>query len=263
MLYGYEKPLMQRALRVVKDAVRYIRFQSPDCRGMYGSFEEALQDIPRGGKVGYDHQEVASYYLKIQKETLSLSDYPMLYHLSQIMQNASTELTVLDFGGNIGVHYKRVSKHLDAKWLQWVVCDVASITRVGRIACANIGNLSFINEISEFNRSKLDILIASGSVQYIRSPDFLILSLKQRNVCPRHILFNAVAVSENPQFVTIQNGGPVYYPEYIFQREQFIESVTNVGYHLVDHWDCENDYEIPFYPGRVIKSEGFYFVQYV
>ena len=63
------------------------------------------------------------------------------------------------------------------------------------------------------------------------------------------------------RFVTLQNGGLVYYPQYVFNHEEFIRAIAGEGYELVDFWDDNVDScIIPFHPEKSIKAyKGLYF----
>ena len=46
-------------------------------------------------KVGYNHAEVAQHYLSQLDLTISVSDYPILFHLLQIEKDTEKPLTIL------------------------------------------------------------------------------------------------------------------------------------------------------------------------
>ena len=60
---NYTSDLPRAMLRLILDTYRYVRFQSPECRGVYRSFEQAEAAAPRGKKIGYNHEELAKGYL--------------------------------------------------------------------------------------------------------------------------------------------------------------------------------------------------------
>lgn len=78
---------------------------------------------------------------------------------------------------------------------------------------------------------------------------------------PNHLLINRLPLYDGKQFVSLQNGGKVFYPQFIFNRKQFIDSLTDIGYKLVDIWEDRVDScIIPFYPEYSVPVYyGLYF----
>ena len=122
--------------------------------------------------------------------------------------------------------------------------------------------MSFVNDIAEVKEPRVEILLASGSLQYLASPD-LLEKLIDKNIRPTHILINQLPVYDGQRFVTLQNGGLVYYPQYVFNHEEFIEAIARLGYELIDFWDdIANSCVIPFHPEKSIYAyKGFYFCE--
>jgi putative methyltransferase (TIGR04325 family) len=104
-------------------------------------------------------------------------------------------------------------------------------------------------------------LLASGSMQYLASPDVLLGKMADQGVRPAHVLINRLPLYDGPRFVTLQNGGLVYYPQYVFNREMFISSIENLDYGLVDAWpDTADSCIIPFHAARSVRAyTGLYF----
>src|SRR5436309_1570810 len=96
--------MLRAILRLARDAYRYAAFPRGQFRGVYEDFQQAEAAVPRGGKLGYNHAELAREYDAKINLGLDASDYPVLFHLDHILREY---MTVLDFGGNIGVHFLR------------------------------------------------------------------------------------------------------------------------------------------------------------
>lgn len=250
--------LMKRAKRLVKDAYRYTAFRCPHSRGVFSTFEEARASAPRGGSVGYDNADLAREYKNKLVLTLRSFDYPVLFHLDRILRDISGPCTILDFGGNIGVHYLRLQKYLDLQNVTWIVCDVPAMVKAGRDVCADIPNIRFVDDLAELKDAHVDVVLVIGSMQYVESLDVL-APILERTSRPRHILIDQVSLYEGQRFVTLQNGGLVYYPEFIFNRVEYINDFTERRYSLIDFWDCDENYTIPFHPERTTSSYGIYF----
>ncbi len=101
------------------------------------------------------------------------------------------------------------------------MCDVPEITKVGSETCAVMPNVSFVSDVAELKEHQLDILLVSGSLQYITSPDVLLQKIMGKGLRPAHILLNRLPLYDGHRFVTLQNGGLVYYAQYVFNREEY------------------------------------------
>jgi len=215
-------------------------------RGVYGSFEEAIADAPKTKPLGYDNESLASWYVNNLETEIQENDYPVLFWLNDLLGD---DTTVFDFGGNVGTHYFQYKKYLRyGNSLKWIVCDLPQIVKVGRDN-NNEPNLLFTEIFLEANR--IDILLASGSIQYIEKFAEMIGSLEQK---PTHLLLNRLPLYNGEQFVTLQNGGEVFYPQYVFNKGDFISSLEKIGYEVKDQWkDLSGGCFIPFNPKKSLK----------
>lgn len=250
--------MLRASAILARDAYRFVAFRFSHFRGVYKNFRQAETVASRTTRIGYNHADLARQYQADLDLNLDNSDYPVLYHLDRVLTD---NCTVLDFGGNVGIHYLRYRKYLGLDNVRWVVCDVPEITKVGQQTCAGISNIAFVNDIDELNEPKIDIFLASDSLQYIESHDLLLPRLIDKGVRPRHILIDQLPLYDGRRFVTLQNGGLVHYPQYVFNREEYVLGVTNLGYELLDSWDCRNfSCIVPFHADRSVRAySGLYF----
>jgi putative methyltransferase (TIGR04325 family) len=258
--HGRVKRFTRAAARLAKDTYNYLTFprRPSQFRGVFENFEQAEAAIPRGGKLGYNYQELAQQYRANLDLRLESFDYPILFHLERIVAQCHT---VLDFGGNIGIHYLRYRRYLNLETIKWIVLDFPAIAAVGRETCANLSGIEFINDIAELKEPRIDVLLASGSMQYVASPNDLLQQIIDRSSQPKHILINQLPLYDGPLFVTLQNGGLVYYPQYVFNRKEYIGTITSLGYNLIDSWpDTEDRCIIPFNRDKSLETyTGLYF----
>lgn len=225
-------------------------------RGVYGSFEEAIQAAPKSLPVGFDNRTAATFLIQDDWKVLP-SDYPVMFWLSRVLPESKL---LFDFGGYVGISYYSYEKYLRySEELDWKVSDVPEVTRAGVELAARKGrgNLSFTNDFEDCDGA--DILLACGSLQYVETPLPWLLANVARK--PKHIILNKMPLHESPTFVTLQNIGPAVCPYYIFNRGGFIQSVCNSGYELVDAWEnAEFGARIPFHPERSVERfSGLYF----
>jgi putative methyltransferase (TIGR04325 family) len=233
--------------------------------GVYQTFQEAIQTAPKTKNVGYNNPDLAHEYQQMLLEenwensgrVIAQHDYPILFWLNSIFEQYEIH-SIFDFGGNVGVHFYSYKKYLKyPSQLKWKVCEVPEIAAVGaEIAVQQkINNLYFTSDFKDVDGQ--DIFIGSGSIQYIESL-FQILSVSRK---PRHLLINRLPLYNGSKFVTLQNGGQVFYPQYVFNKNSFIQELENIEYELIDIWENPGDScIIPFHLDKAVNHySGLYF----
>ncbi len=231
--------------------------------GVFATFAEAIESAPKTKKIGYDNPKLAAEYGQMLEDddwegsgrVIANYDYPVLFWLSQIVKPNSQ---VFDFGGNVGVHFYAYQKYFAfPQDMRWQVCEVAEIVKIGDAIAHKRGikNLSFTSEFADICGK--DIFLASGSIQYVQNLAQDLLKINQ----PQHLLINRLPLYDGPQFVTLQNGGQVFYPQYVFNKAKFISDLQEIGYKLIDIWEDRHDHcLIPSHPE---KSLPFYYGLYL
>lgn len=230
-------------------------------RGVFETFEQAIQSAPKSKFIGYNSPDLAEEYISDPEsfEVIRAYDYPMLFWLKHIFNETTEDISIFDFGGNVGIHFYAYQKYINyPKNLKWTVFEVAEIVKAGK-KLAKVKspiNLNFTD--TEKVAEGKDIFIASGSIQYVESLSTLLTSLTQK---PRFLLLNRLPLYDGKQFVTLQNGGKVFYPQYVFNYSDFVSSLKEIGYDLIDAWEDNLDScIIPFHPEKSIRFyHGFYF----
>jgi putative methyltransferase (TIGR04325 family) len=234
---------------------KYERQFAGDCygcfRGVYETFEEAIRAAPKTKSIGYDNPELAQEYQHSAEfeTTVQAYDYPVLFWLNSIFNINQDTLSIFDFGGNVGLHFYAYEKYLKyPSNLKWIVCELPAIVEAGKELAEKrcSSDLVFTEKFEE--ASGKDVFLASGSGQYVED---LSLSLSSLSEKPKHLLLNILPLYEGAKFVTLQNGGNVFYPSYVFNKFEFINSLNNIGYEMVDIWeDMFSHCIIPFHPEK-------------
>ena len=226
--------------------------------GVFESFDRARSAAPKTKPIGYNDAELAQEYRRMLEQNawenshliIRSYDYPVLFWLKSIFSEGCTR--VIDFGGNIGVHYYSYSQYLEfPKNLGWTICEVPEIAKVGEEISIQRAtkNLFFTSNTDSFNDR--DILIASGSIQYVEDIASTLDRCEQK---PKHLLINRLPLYDGERFVTLQNGGNVFYPQFIFNKTEFVQSIEQIGYETIDIWEDRHDScYIPFHQGRSLS----------
>jgi putative methyltransferase (TIGR04325 family) len=250
---------IRRLIRLARDVERYVAFPTSygAFRGVYQSFEEAIADAPASKPIGYDQPGLAQEYVATLSRTVEPYDYPMIFWLSRILKE---DLHVFDFGGNVGTHFYAYASYLKFPYgLSWTVCDVPAIVAAGQELAARTHEsaIRFTTTLSE--ASGCEVFMASGSAQYLEKPTLQML-LSELQKPPTDLLINRLPLYDGESFVTLQNGGPAFYPQWVFNRKQYISDLERLDFELVDTWeDCIDSCWIPFHPGKSLRRyRGLY-----
>ncbi len=226
-------------------------------RGVFRSFDEARTSAPKSRGVGFDLPAFGHEF----RERLSRVypyDYPVLFWLRAIL---APDVRVLDYGGHVGVHFYAYRKYLEyPPGLRWCVCDVPAVAAAGRALARERGEsdaLTFTTDVRDADAH--DVLIAAGSLQYVEKPG-IAEALRSLARPPEHLLLNKLPLYDGDAFVTLQNAGPSFVPQHVFNREAFVGDLRAAGYELVDAWeDRVHSCRVPFEPHReVAQYSGLY-----
>jgi putative methyltransferase (TIGR04325 family) len=251
---------LDQSLIFLRSILGYLRFPTQSgyarYRGIFETPEQAIAAAPKNRKIGYNHDDLAQEYRDQLAASIGFYDYPMLFWLQRLLQPGSI---LFDFGGNIGTHFYTYEKYLAYPTdLQWMVCELPAIVAAGEalLQQKQRSQLRFTSQFEDADGA--EIFIASGSVQYV---EFLAASLAKLQRKPTHILLSRFPLCEGKAFVTLQNGGLVFYPVYVFNKQDFVDSILALGYELVDQWrDPGEPCAVPFHPEfKSLMFHGLYF----
>ena len=222
--------------------------------GVYQSFNEARSALPDNIYSSYSLDN--DWYLT-RYQQLEILDYPVLYWLRELI---TPKCRLLDFGGHAGITYYKYSSYLHyPEDLEWVVCELPEVVKLGERLKAELcgKHLSFVTSLD--NQDKVDIFHTAGCIQYVEAPvSDLLASLE---LLPPHLILTKVPLYEMETRVTLQNTGDSIDPCWLFNRDEFIASINKLGYRLHDSWACPGrSINIPFHAEyNVVQMSGLYF----
>lgn len=208
---------------------------------IYPDYEAALRHCGDG----YDDRELAEVTLKKTLAILS-SDLKLALHppnseatLTAVSLIPGKELRVLDFGGSFGPHYFLAKQCLPRRY-RWAVVETGVIAELG--AQIESDELKFFTSIEAARAwlGEIDLVHASGSIQYMPQPKAVLAALVRLNA--PYLAITRTAVAEGRECVTIQvsllsGNGPVgglppgvedrllRHPRVFMARDDFIATV--------------------------------------
>jgi putative methyltransferase (TIGR04325 family) len=246
----------ERILRSVQRRILDRLYPGNSFLGVYKDFAEAARAAPRVKPLGYDLAGSEGWYQHKLTDVL-LEDYPVLFWLRSAFLDSGS---LFEIGGHIGEAFYAFARVLSyPPELLWTIFDVPTINAKGAALARERGktNLRFVQRTDQVDGA--DIIFAAGALQYIDSPT-LAETVSSFRIKPKHILLNSTPVYDGPACVTLQNIGRVYCPYRIFNRQELIKSLDDIGYSLIDAWKKERAFRIRWHPERSFDHySGFYF----
>lgn len=239
---------------------------SASCRGVFPSFAAAEKAIPTSTFSGYDQcYKQSKFYATSRDQNLENMaiinqinkpiDYPVLVWLREAFTDGST---VFDLGGNTGYGYYSYRKMIPyPATLKWTVCDLPEVVEAGKeiLEVVDSPGLAYTTKLEDAEGS--DIFITCGTLQYLEPS--LAEILGNLKVKPRHLIIHHVPLYEGREYCTHQNLMPAYVPYKIQNHSQFLASLSEFGYEIIDDWEVTRTCRIPFHPERFVRAYyGFY-----
>jgi putative methyltransferase (TIGR04325 family) len=222
---------------------------------VYSSYEEAERACTALKRAAY---ELFNGPQVIGEPThLRKRDYPILHWLGSCLNEDSR---ILNLGGNAGVEYFTYRQFLRfPPGLRWLVWELPHAVEFGEHLARAIDapGLAFTTRLEDGNGA--DIVVTCGANHYFEQD--LATCLKRLASLPPRLLINRIPLYEGDTFYTIQSTFGSAIPYRIQNRQEFVKSLTDIGYRMVDCWYDERELVIPFHPARNVHGfYGFYFV---
>jgi putative methyltransferase (TIGR04325 family) len=255
-----------RALPVVRQAMEWRKLRYFRSRqgygahwGRFGSFAEARSWLPPSPEFELD--EHADHYEEERTRRVYAFDYPVIFWLRHALESGAR--SIYDIGGSVGVHYYSYAKYLPhMEQIDWLVSDLPRVAERGRGLARqrNAKGLTFVDRLDATPVDR-DIWMAAGVLEFLESQPFagLIEAAAKR---PKHILLNKLPLHDGPEFVSTQNiGQGCFVPHHVYNRQQFVQRVEDLGYELVDSWETpERSFLVPGRPDLSFDAySGLYF----
>jgi putative methyltransferase (TIGR04325 family) len=248
---------------------RFQTAQGAGClSGVYGSFAEAAAHAPPGTPVGYQNADpdAAAALYQERLDRLKPIDYPALFWVREALRTSPPARRLFDLGGHVGMLYYASQKYLtgdgagaaDAAPLRWTVCDVPAVVREGEAIARARGAASLDFTTDRRDLDGADVLLASGSLQYIEEPlPDLLASLARP---PRHLVINQTPTHAEREFYTLQNIGVAICAYRIAARGGLSAALARLGYETVDYWeDPTRHTPVPYHPeASPVAYSGYY-----
>jgi putative methyltransferase (TIGR04325 family) len=221
-------------------------------RGRYKTWVEAKShagayDAPQIlAKVLAGALAVKTGHAAFERDSFTFSKHelngPLISALGYVAGSTDGNLRVLDFGGSLGSSYWQSRPYLSPKIsLAWDVVEQPNFIAAGRQHFSDTP-LRFFNTIQEAEAVlPHDVLVASGVIQYLENPDWLLDQAKGSS-CPFVILTRTPIQETGSDYVAIQHVPPslyqATYPVWLFDRQTMLHRL-NDHYELIFDLDLQ------------------------
>ncbi len=227
-------------LLVLKRFYRFFKFY----RGPFFSWDSAINK-----SMGYDNDKILNHiYLSakkakkkglIEKDGFLKKNFEINSILTKIINKHKKNLNILDFGGGFGTlyfQYKKLNQNFN-----WFIIEQKKVCNLASSFLNNEKKLSYHSDFQFLKNKKIDIVILSSSIQYVK--DYRSILKKIKNLKPSYIIFlktplnrwllNFLFVQKIPQNVyegsypswifTIKSLNKILFPNYKLKHKKKVE----------------------------------------
>ncbi len=191
----------------------------------------------------------------LKKNTISIN---RLHLILDLMNKKKRKLNIIDFGGSLASMYFKIKNIIDLKNKnKWNIVEQKIFAKEGNKTFKN-QNLFFFDNINKIKDKKIDLIILSGTLQYVEQPKHVLKKILNRK--PEIILIERTPVSINKKQndIFVQQREDYSYPSWHFS-ENFIKNFFKINnYDLVDKFSSEFDHNL-FVKNQEIRFENYIF----
>lgn len=250
-----------RALKHRDEPVERISFS-----GTYASFEEALAAAGVTGDSSYQQQTILDATLewtldlaresKRPERVISTRAIRLLAAIEMALRDHENgTLHVVDFGGALGGHYVELRPYLPAG-VDWEVVELPLTARVGRDTFGS-HELRFSERTEDLSPGPIDIVLASSSLHYTRSPWESLRSLLALE--PNWLLIDRQPLIADGERLTVQTVPPTIYdaryPAWFLSERRLRKALT--GWTPALHWYLPEEQAV--LDDTLVPYQGFLF----
>lgn len=223
--------------------------------GIYRNF----QDLPVKG-MGYSAdlltQESLSYTRKTLEDSKILDSLPadttgerfFLPLLVAMMSHSYDQVSILDFGGGLGIDYIHMKKAVLAEKLdiQYHIVENPSVCKAGSLLFENDSHIHFYVSLPT-DLMKVHIVYICSTLQYIADYTSLLKQLSQYE--PEYFLFVKLSAGTIPTYATSQkNLGDNGIPYWFINLREIETIMLDNGYSLTYKTTLEREYDQSNFP---------------
>jgi len=258
------KPLLQRVINFLLRKINFYQ-KAISFIGPIDNWKVALENSK-----GYDNNIILKNVLKntlIAKNNLFFFErdgyllrknsisHNQLHLIMNIVNIKNRGLNIVDFGGSLASNYFKTRDIIDQKHKnKWHVIEQKNFVDLGNKILKS-KNLNFYNSINNIKNKKIDLIIFSGSLQYLENPTEVFEEVLKFN--PEFILIERLPImnKQSKNEIYIQKKGKYSYPVWHFTKKH-LQLLLKYKYRLVENLSSEFDHDL-YFRNRKIKFCGY------
>jgi len=188
----------------------------------------------------------------LKKNAISHNQLHLIVNITKIKNRS---LNIIDFGGALASNYFKIKDIIDQKYKnKWHVIEQKNFVNLGN-KNLKTKNLNFYNSINHIKNKKIDLVIFSGALQYLKDPSVIFEEVLRFN--PEYILIERLPIMSNQSKneIYIQKKGKYSYPVWHFANN-YLKFLFKEKYELIENLSSEFDNDF-YFKNRKIKFCGY------
>ena len=233
-------------------------------KGSFYNWNEALKN-----STGYNSnlifdKTINSFKKVIEKKAkyerdsfLFYKDNPDKFLISLIKRlYKKKKINICDFGGSLGSLYYQNIKYLNKKRFTWNIVEQKKYVSYAKKNNLINDNLKFFYRIDDVFKKKIDLVIISSVLQYLKFPEKIINKIAKNKIKNLIILRTPLHTEDDKIMIQIvpKNIYPASYPIRIFNRKKFLKKLFLNNYKIKKEIKTLEEIDN-------VKYFGFYFVR--
>ena len=207
--------------------------------GVYQTYSDASKEVNKYSNIflgdsWYQHQK--NMLIKVLSDSMPRVA-PLL--MPYICGLDTKRLSIIDFGGGIGLDYYRITQHTK--------CVIDNYTVIENEALVNLLTSDkqgdeILKFFSDFPIKKYDIFYSVNSIHYLVDPLDSLINIIQ-NTQPSSVILGGVLLSTLDQFFTNQFRGNLAATVCFIELNQLVTQLKKLGYDLIYNIKTINSYD--------------------
>lgn len=209
-----------------------------DSRGWKNIIYKTQEEIPHNAGT-YNNTKWAQKQLnriKNYKEELDLLKNRNSLLINYVNSLDKKDVTIVDFGGGLGLSYIALMESLDLK-LNYYVIEVPKICEAGNGYFKNNDSIKFNTEIPK-NITNVDIVYIRTSLQYTKDWKECLSTLSNLN--PKYFILSHVSAGDVPTYLTLQLWADQEIPYWFLNKDELKDIMLENDYNVIYDKDCFN-----------------------
>ena len=155
----------------------------------------------------------------------------LLPFMAAVIAGELGKVTILDFGGGLGLDYLRVISAIpDSHSVRCHIVENSSICEAGERIFADDSRVEFHTSIPE-DLQTVNIVHLGSSLHYIN--DWRAAVQKLTDYRPQYVLFTDLIAGDIPTYVTGQNYYGSTIPCWFFNIDEIVDALSDAGFNLI------------------------------